>query len=117
MMRQGAGNLVRRFSRLAAAAETPAAAPRMPAFDHVPLPYDGPSAAEIARKRAEYLSPSLFHFYSKPVRRSIPPPRRSICGLHAGQFLISAAKKTGSFYGIQEFLDFLMLGLFPFSFS
>lgn len=67
MMRQGAGNLVRRFSRFAAAAETPAAAPRMPAFDHVPLPYDGPSAAEIARKRAEYLSPSLFHFYSKPL--------------------------------------------------
>ncbi|XP_039832168.1 uncharacterized protein LOC120692838 isoform X2 [Panicum virgatum] len=67
MMRQGAGNLVRRFSRLAAAAETAAAAPRMPAFDHVPLPYDGPSAAEIARKRAEYLSPSLFHFYSKPL--------------------------------------------------
>jgi alanine-glyoxylate transaminase/(R)-3-amino-2-methylpropionate-pyruvate transaminase len=33
----------------------------------VPLPYDGPSAAEIARKRAEYLSPSLFHFYSKPL--------------------------------------------------
>lgn len=79
MMRQGGRNLVRRFSRLAAAAETtPAAAaaaavPRMPAFDHVPLPYDGPSAAEITRKRAEYLSPSLFHFYSKPVRRSIQP--------------------------------------------
>ncbi|CAN6300986.1 unnamed protein product [Urochloa humidicola] len=70
MMRQGARKLVRRFSRLAAAAETtaaPAALPRIPAFDHVPLPYDGPSAAEIARKRAEYLSPSLFHFYSKPL--------------------------------------------------
>ncbi|CAL4922548.1 unnamed protein product [Urochloa decumbens] len=68
MMRQGARNFVRRFSRLAAAAETSSAAvPRMPAFDHVPLPYDGPSAAEIARKRAEYLSPSLFHFYSKPL--------------------------------------------------
>lgn len=69
MMRQGARNVVRRLSRLAAAAETaaPAAAPRMPAFDHVPLPYDGPSAADIARKRAEYLSPSLFHFYSKPL--------------------------------------------------
>ncbi|TVU47121.1 hypothetical protein EJB05_06704 [Eragrostis curvula] len=68
MMQQGARNAVRRFSRLAAAAEaTAAAAPRMPAFDHVPLPYDGPSAAEIARKRAEFLSPSLFHFYSKPL--------------------------------------------------
>ncbi|WVZ56861.1 hypothetical protein U9M48_007333 [Paspalum notatum var. saurae] len=69
MMRQGAArNLVRRFSRLAAAAETTApAAPRMPAFDHVPLPYDGPSAADIARKRAEYLSPSLFHYFSNPL--------------------------------------------------
>ncbi|KAL6649889.1 hypothetical protein ACP70R_014113 [Stipagrostis hirtigluma subsp. patula] len=66
MMRQGS-RIVRRFSRLAAAVETPAAAPRMPAFDHVPLPYDGPSAAEIARKRAEFLSPSLVHFYSKPL--------------------------------------------------
>ncbi|TVU10372.1 hypothetical protein EJB05_43897, partial [Eragrostis curvula] len=31
----------------------------MPAFDHVPLPYDGPSAAEIARKRSDFLSSSL----------------------------------------------------------
>ena len=100
MMRQGSGNLVRRFSRLAAAAETAAAAPRMPAFDHVPLPYDGPSAAEIARKRAEYLSPSLFHFYSKPVRRSIPSQEDlSICGHHAGgQFLIPAAIETSIFF-------------------
>ncbi|KAL6902048.1 hypothetical protein ACP4OV_004924 [Aristida adscensionis] len=67
MMQQGARTIVRRFSRLAAAVEAPAAAPRMPAFDHAPLPYDGPSAAEIARKRAEFLSPSLFHFYSEPL--------------------------------------------------
>uniref|UniRef100_A0A0A9GBF5 alanine--glyoxylate transaminase n=1 Tax=Arundo donax TaxID=35708 RepID=A0A0A9GBF5_ARUDO len=66
MMQQAARNVVRRFSRLAAAVEN-TAAPRMPAFDHVPLPYDGPRAAEIARKRAEFLSPSLFHFYSKPL--------------------------------------------------
>ncbi|XP_003569757.2 alanine--glyoxylate aminotransferase 2 homolog 3, mitochondrial [Brachypodium distachyon] len=39
----------------------------MPTFDHVPQPYDGPTADEIARKRAEFLSPSLFHFYSKPL--------------------------------------------------
>lgn len=57
----------RSFSRLAAAVRTPVDVPRMPAFDHVPLPYDGPSAVEIARKRAEFLSPSLFHFYSKPL--------------------------------------------------
>lgn len=64
-MMQGA-RIVRRFSGLAAAVKT-AAVPRMPDFDHVPLPYDGPTAAEIARKRAEFLSPSLFHFYSKPL--------------------------------------------------
>ncbi|KAF0913630.1 hypothetical protein E2562_023737 [Oryza meyeriana var. granulata] len=63
-MMQGARIARRGLSRLAAAA---AALPRMPAFDHVPLPYDGPSAAEIARKRTEFLSPSLFHFYSKPL--------------------------------------------------
>jgi len=57
----------RSYSRLAAAVRTPADVPRMPAFDHVPLPYDGPTAVEIARKRAEFLSPSLFHFYSKPL--------------------------------------------------
>jgi len=57
----------RSLSRLAAAVRSPVEVPRMPAFDHVPLPYDGPSAVEIARKRAEFLSPSLFHFYSKPL--------------------------------------------------
>lgn len=64
-MMQGA-RIVRRFSGLTAAVKT-AAVPRMPDFDHVPLPYDGPTAAEIARKRAEFLSPSLSHFYSKPL--------------------------------------------------
>jgi alanine-glyoxylate transaminase/(R)-3-amino-2-methylpropionate-pyruvate transaminase len=64
---QGARMARRSFSRLAAAVRVPADVPRMPAFDHVPLPYDGPTAVEIARKRAEFLSPSLFHFYSKPV--------------------------------------------------
>uniref|UniRef100_A0A0E0KDH9 alanine--glyoxylate transaminase n=1 Tax=Oryza punctata TaxID=4537 RepID=A0A0E0KDH9_ORYPU len=69
MMMQGARIARRGLSRLSAAVETAAAVvpPRMPDFDHVPLPYDGPSAAEIARKRAEFLSPSLFHFYSKPL--------------------------------------------------
>ncbi|KAG8063439.1 hypothetical protein GUJ93_ZPchr0003g17999 [Zizania palustris] len=65
-MMRGARIARRGLSRLAAAVET-ATVPRMPAFDHVPLPYDGPSAAEIARKRAEFLSPSLFHFYSNPL--------------------------------------------------
>uniref|UniRef100_A0A0D9VTU2 Uncharacterized protein n=1 Tax=Leersia perrieri TaxID=77586 RepID=A0A0D9VTU2_9ORYZ len=65
-MMQGAMIARRGLSRLAAAVET-AAVPRIPSFDHVPLPYDGPSAAEIARKRAQFLSPSLFHFYSNPL--------------------------------------------------
>ena len=82
--------MVRRFSRVAAAApaETATAVPpRMPAFDHVPLPYDGPSAADIARKRAEYLSPSLFHFYSKPVRRSIQCTDRTYIDASAASIL------------------------------
>jgi hypothetical protein len=40
----------------------------MPGFDYTPPPYDGPRAEEIFRKRAEFLSPSLFHFYDRPVR-------------------------------------------------
>jgi hypothetical protein len=40
----------------------------MPPFDYTPPPYDGPRAEEISRKRAEFLSPSLFHFYDRPVR-------------------------------------------------
>lgn len=41
--------------------------PKMPPFDYSPPPYTGPSADEILAKRKTYLSPSLFHFYSKPV--------------------------------------------------
>lgn len=44
-----------------------AAFPKMPSFDYSPPPYNGPSAAEIISKRKEYLSPSIFHFYNKPV--------------------------------------------------
>jgi len=43
------------------------AIPKMPPFDYTPLPYDGPRAADILRKRVQYLSPSLFHFYNKPI--------------------------------------------------
>lgn len=32
-----------------------------------PRPYSGPPAAEILAKRREFLSPSMFHFYKKPV--------------------------------------------------
>lgn len=41
--------------------------PKMPPFDYTPPPYSGPSAAEILAKRKEFLSPSMFYFYSKPV--------------------------------------------------
>ncbi|KAF3330583.1 alanine--glyoxylate aminotransferase 2 3 [Carex littledalei] len=43
------------------------AIPKMPPFDYTPPPYDGPRAADILRKRLQYLSPSLFHFYNKPL--------------------------------------------------
>jgi len=61
----------------AAAAAAPengaAAVPKMPAFGYTPPPYDGPRADEIFRKRAQFLSPSLFHFYDRPVRLPAPP--------------------------------------------
>lgn len=41
--------------------------PKMPAFDYTPPPYTGPTADQILRKRKEYLSPSMFCFYNKPV--------------------------------------------------
>ncbi|KAL4610860.1 hypothetical protein ACB092_08G083000 [Castanea dentata] len=41
--------------------------PKMPHFDYTPPPYTGPSSAEILKKRKEYLSPSLFHFYNNPL--------------------------------------------------
>ncbi|XP_078160131.1 alanine--glyoxylate aminotransferase 2 homolog 3, mitochondrial-like [Carex rostrata] len=40
---------------------------KMPSFDYTPLPYDGPTAGEILKKRSEFLSPSFFHFYKKPL--------------------------------------------------
>ncbi|MQL76032.1 hypothetical protein Taro_008422 [Colocasia esculenta] len=44
-----------------------AALPKMPAFDYVPPPYAGPRGEEILRKRSEFLSPSMFYFYKKPL--------------------------------------------------
>ncbi|XP_057487540.1 alanine--glyoxylate aminotransferase 2 homolog 3, mitochondrial-like [Actinidia eriantha] len=41
--------------------------PKIPPFDYSPPPYTGPSAAEIMQKRKEYLSPSMFCFYDKPI--------------------------------------------------
>ncbi|RRT55552.1 hypothetical protein B296_00028350, partial [Ensete ventricosum] len=59
------------FSSRSTAAEinggADAVVPGMPPFDYAPPRYDGPRAAEILRKRSEYLSPSMFYFYKKPV--------------------------------------------------
>ncbi|KAB5552230.1 hypothetical protein DKX38_009541 [Salix brachista] len=41
--------------------------PKLPPFDYSPPPYTGPPADEILAKRKEYLSPSLFHFFNKPL--------------------------------------------------
>ncbi|KAM7263366.1 hypothetical protein ACFE04_001049 [Oxalis oulophora] len=41
--------------------------PKMPSFDYTPPPYDGPSADQILSQRKQHLSPSLFHFYTKPL--------------------------------------------------
>ncbi|KAM7532067.1 hypothetical protein LguiB_035477 [Lonicera macranthoides] len=41
--------------------------PKMPPFDYSPPPYTGPTADQILRKRNEFLSPSMFYFYNKPV--------------------------------------------------
>lgn len=42
--------------------------PKIPPFDYSPPPYSGPSLDEIFKKRKEFLSPSMFYFYKKPVR-------------------------------------------------
>lgn len=41
--------------------------PQMPAFDYKPQPYTGPSAEEILKKRKQFLGPSNFYFYDKPL--------------------------------------------------
>src|SRR5438046_10723286 len=39
----------------------------LPAFDHVPSPYDGPSKAEILALRQQYLTPGLITYYRDPL--------------------------------------------------
>ncbi|CAI0423962.1 unnamed protein product [Linum tenue] len=43
--------------------------PKMPPFDYSPAPYTGPSVDEILAKRRQFLSPSMFYLYKKPVKR------------------------------------------------
>ncbi len=39
----------------------------LPPFNYTPKPYVGPSADEVLALRQQYLSPSIFHYYKKPV--------------------------------------------------
>ncbi len=41
--------------------------PRMPACDHRPRPYTGPSRAEVLAMRKEFVSPALFTLYREPL--------------------------------------------------
>ncbi|KAI7725286.1 hypothetical protein M8C21_031626 [Ambrosia artemisiifolia] len=61
---------LRCFSQLAerqSTVESTGGVPIIPAFDYSPPPYVGPTADEILRKRKEFLSPSMFYFYKKPL--------------------------------------------------
>lgn len=40
---------------------------QLPAFDHKPAPYTGPSKAEVRAARAEHLSPGVLTYYRDPV--------------------------------------------------
>jgi alanine-glyoxylate transaminase / (R)-3-amino-2-methylpropionate-pyruvate transaminase len=41
--------------------------PRMPACDHNPRPYDGPSRAEVLAMRKQYTNPAVFTLYGEPL--------------------------------------------------
>ncbi|KAF5941048.1 hypothetical protein HYC85_022215 [Camellia sinensis] len=41
--------------------------PKMPPFEYSPPHYTGRSATEILQKRKQFLSPSMFYFYNKPL--------------------------------------------------
>ncbi|MFT5232779.1 MAG: alanine-glyoxylate transaminase/(R)-3-amino-2-methylpropionate-pyruvate transaminase [Candidatus Krumholzibacteriia bacterium] len=43
------------------------AKPTIPAYDHTPLPYDGPSKEDVLAMRQEFLSPAILMYYQKPV--------------------------------------------------
>ena len=42
-------------------------APTLPAYDHTPTPYSGPSKAETLAMRQEFLSPAILMYYRDPV--------------------------------------------------
>ncbi len=39
----------------------------LPQFNHQPVPYDGPSKAEVVALRQQYLSPGLLQYYKEPL--------------------------------------------------
>ncbi len=41
--------------------------PTLPAFDHVPAPYSGPSKDEVRALRAAHLAPAILSYYQNPV--------------------------------------------------
>lgn len=41
--------------------------PQLPAYDHQPKPYSGPSFEEVESMRKQYLSPALLTFYKEPI--------------------------------------------------
>jgi alanine-glyoxylate transaminase/(R)-3-amino-2-methylpropionate-pyruvate transaminase len=41
--------------------------PELPAFDHQPAKYAGPSAEEVLRLRREFMNPGIFLYYQKPI--------------------------------------------------
>jgi alanine-glyoxylate transaminase/(R)-3-amino-2-methylpropionate-pyruvate transaminase len=41
--------------------------PSLPATDHVPAPYTGPSVEEVLALRKQFMSPGLFLYYKKPI--------------------------------------------------
>jgi 4-aminobutyrate aminotransferase-like enzyme len=47
--------------------DTTTTAPKLPAFDHVPAPYTGPTREEVMNLRRHYLTPALLTFYRDPL--------------------------------------------------
>ncbi len=41
--------------------------PELPAFDHTPIAYHGPSLEKVLSLRKAYVSPGIFHYYQKPL--------------------------------------------------
>ncbi|RNC80978.1 MAG: aspartate aminotransferase family protein [Phycisphaera sp.] len=46
---------------------TTRATPALPEYDHLPVPYSGPSREEVLAMRQEFLSPAILMYYRDPV--------------------------------------------------